>query len=708
MRKLWLMMLCGLVLLGTAAVSEARIFVNISDGTTNGTLNALPPPPATAPVPFIVGGLKLSQLSPAPPLPVPPATAVDATDTLTILGTTTSPCPSRPCTVYFPSGNVAPAQPLPTDTFIIQDASATNLARVTKLDSGTSSDRVSFSGVKITSRVAGKVLTVTYGIQTGDLRTLTATQASSYFVSAAFSGSFKTLGGTGVRATACKLGTATTDMDDASDACVRLSMVLNGTGVDGQGNTVSATIAVACNNQFATLNPCGTNGSWTGATGAFSGVNDGRSISCPNGCTPAQVGTLTAKFNGANETLQLTNSLNGVMSNVTDQDGGVEEAALALADEVSLDRWVTTSANSEKCKAVAKAPTTNDTRNITNKSSLPISFEYWCGQYSPAGPAGVALVSLAENALIPGAAGAKYMASRETFLPAPGTLLFKNIQTFTLNYQVAANVTEVPDTRLDLPVTYSDCVDGSIRVEIQLVDGSGVNKGTMKVYLGNVANNNYKTNGCQDFAASFPGGNVDIRNNQDARVDASGIAVNNPPACCVTFGSLQNGQIGNLFVRRAGIIVDRGLSGDPEGLNFKVMFVSGALNAFTVSGVPPTQPSALNTLLQVVTNVVRVTPTSTNGVYIVVTKLGGLLTNPDNPVVKVIPPSEIVINGGKFTTSVKVADIQPESGMPYAISLCPNGATDNTQFPSNGPPQPLDPTIPVGICIADNARFSFQ
>ena len=703
MRKLWLMMLCALAFLGTATVSEARIFVTISDGTTTldgKTLN-LPPAPLGA-----KGGFLLMKASPAPPIPPPPAVPTDATDTLTILGTTTSPCPSRPCTVYFPSGNVAPAQPLSTDTFIIQDVSATNLAKVTKLDSGTSSDRVSFSGVKITSRVAGKVLTITYGTELGDLRVLTSSQASSYFVSAAFSGSFKT--SAGLRATACKAGTVSTDMDDSTDACARLSVTLNGTGVDGQGNTVSATVAVACNNSFPTLNPCGTNGSWIATTGTFTGVNDGRSLSCPSTCSPVQVATLTGKFNGTNEVLQLTASLNGVMSNVMDQDGGVEEAAIALADEVSLDRWVMTSAQSERCRAVPKAPTTNDTRNITNKSSLPISFEYWCGQYSPAGPAGVPLVSLADNALIPGAAGAKYMASRETFLPAPGTLQFKGIQTLTLNYQVAADVTEVADTRLDLPVMYSDCVDGSIRVEIQLVDGSGVDKGTMKVYLGNDANNNYKTYGCQAFAASFPGGNVDIRNNPDARVDASGIAVSNPPACCVTFGSLQNGTIGNLFVRRAGIVVDRGLSGDLEGLNFKVTFVSGALNAFTVSGVPPAQPSVFNTLLQVVTNVVRVTPTSTNGVYIVITKLDGLLTNPDNPVVKVIPPSQIVINGGKFTASVKVADIQPESGMPYAVSLCPNGATDNTQFPPNGPPQPLDPTIPVGICIADNARFTFQ
>jgi hypothetical protein len=75
-------------------------------------------------------------------------------------------------------------------------------------------------------------------------------------------------------------------------------------------------------------------------------------------------------------------------------------------------------------------------------------------------------------------------------------------------------------------------------------------------------------------------------------------------------------------------------------------------------------------------------------------------------VVKVINPSDIVINGGKFTASVKVVDIQAEGGMPFAVSLCPNGTTEN---PTIIDPDPITgkPTV-VGICIADNARFSFQ
>jgi hypothetical protein len=313
MRKLWLSMLCALALVGTATVSEAKIFVNISDGTT--TLNAL----TSTTVPFTKVGLVLSKVSLAP------TGTTDVTDTLNILT-----CPTRPCTVFFPSGA---ATQQTGDTFKIQDVASTNLARVEKLDSATSSDRVSFKGVKFTSIVAGKVLTVTYGTQALDLRTLTTTQASSYFVSAAFSGSFKT--SAGLRATACKAGTVSTDMDDSSDACARLSVVMNGTTVDGQGSAVSTTVAVACNNAFPTLNPCGTNGSWTATTGTFTGRQRRPSLSCPSACSPSQVATLTGKFNGANEVLQLTASLNGVIANVMDQDGGVEDAAIALADEVA-------------------------------------------------------------------------------------------------------------------------------------------------------------------------------------------------------------------------------------------------------------------------------------------------------------------------------------------------------------------------------------
>jgi hypothetical protein len=674
MRKLWLIMLCTLAFLGTAAVSEAAISVRIFDGTTardGVTLN----------------GLKLIQAI------NPPVLNADTTTTLNILA-----CTTPPCTVLFPSGTAfssgeALPNPLPAGTtFKIQDVSSTNRARIEVLDAATSSDRISFKGVKFTSLVAGKTLTVTYGttlpaagtITPTDLRTLSSTQASSYFVSAAFSGFFRT--SAGLRATACKAGTVSTDMDDSTDACARLSVTLNGTGVDGQGNSVSATVAVACNNAFPTLNPCGTNGSWTATTGTFTGVNDGKSLSCPSTCAPKQVATLTAKFNGANEVLQLTASLNGVMANQTDENGGVEDATIGLAGEVPLNRWIATSATLERCKAVGKAPTTNDTRNIVSGASLPISFEYWCGQYAPV--PSVALVSLADSSLLPGAVSTRYMASRLTFLPEPGSLLFKNVSSLSFTYDVAFGTEATPtDPRLGT-LDFADCRDGSLRIEIQLVDSSGVDMGTAKVYLGSSTQDFFK-NECNLHENI----GLDIVGNPDARVDLSGLVGNLATPCCIAFSAANKGNVGNLRVRRIAFVVGRPLSGvsDPPE-NYKVTLTNASVN-----GIPAT--------LQAVTNIVRVTDLSTNGVSITITKLTSPTDVPPDPlpvprVVKVIPSSQIVINGGKFTSSVNVNEIAAESGASFAISLCPNGTTDN------------DPNLPantvLGNCIADNSRFTFQ
>jgi hypothetical protein len=119
MFKLLLSVCCALALLTTATVSDAKIFVNISDGTN--TLNAQPP---TVLPPFNVGGLRLSI--------TPPTLSgnLDNTFVHNILS-----CTTPPCKVYFPSGNVAPAAALGTDTFTIEDISSTSRARVEKFDS---------------------------------------------------------------------------------------------------------------------------------------------------------------------------------------------------------------------------------------------------------------------------------------------------------------------------------------------------------------------------------------------------------------------------------------------------------------------------------------------------------------------------------------------------------------------------------------------
>ena len=597
MRKLFLSVGCALILLATATVSDAKIYVNISDGTT--TLDAK----GSATVPFIKShvsspthGLRLSQRSDAP------TGSLDATATLTVLI-----CPTRPCTVFFPSGA---ATQQPGDTFKLQDVGSTTSlqARLEKFDSGSTADRVSFKGVKFTSIGTLKTLTVTYGNQAGDLRALTSSQATSYNISAAMSGSFKT--SLGARASSCKAGTVATDMDDpATEACVRLSIGLNGTATNGQlGNTT--TVSVPCNSTF-TVNPCG-GGTWTPSNGTFSGVTDGSSISCPSSCSPAQEATLVAKFNAANEVLQMTASTHGAIANVTDENGGVEESALALATEIGLPRWVTFSAAIERCRAEPKSPSINDTRNINDSSNLPISTEYWCGTLTPAGAAGVPLVSLADTLLLPGAASTRYEASRETFLPAQGQLKFKDITTMSFSYDQAFGPEANPvDARLG-NLTYADCTGGSTRLEIQVRSSQGADLGVVRVYLGDIDNGDNGKSGC-DGVESIVGAN--IVGNPDARVDLSGLAGNLAAPCCVTLAQARQGSLGNALVRKIAFIVSRPVSpaSDPAD-NYKVTFFDGNINGVT----------ALSSLM-VVTGFARV-PTeqlSTNGVSFVITKLTG-------------------------------------------------------------------------------------
>lgn len=673
MRKLFLSVGCALILLATATVSDAKIYVNISDGTT--TLNAKD----SATVPFIkthpsspTHGLRLSQSSPAP------SGTLDATATLTVLF-----CPTRPCTVFFPSGA---ATQQTGDTFKIQDigSATSSQARVEKFDSGSTADRVSHKGVKYTSIGTLKTLTVIYGNQAGDLRALTSSQATSYNISAAMSGSFKT--SLGARATSCKAGTLATDMDEpATEACVKLSIGLNGTATAGTlGNTT--TISVPCNSTF-TVNPCG-GGTWTPSNGTFSGVTDGSSISCPSSCSPAQEATLVAKFNAANEVLQMTASTHGAIANVTDENGGVEESALALATEIGLPRWVTFSAAIERCRAEPKSPSINDTRNINDSSNLPISTEYWCGTLTPAGAAGVPLVSLADTLLLPGAASTRYEASRETFLPAQGQLQFKNITTMSFSYDQAFGQEANPvDARLG-NLTYADCTGGSTRLEIQVRSSQGADLGVVRVYLGDIANGDNGKSGC-DGVESIVGAN--IVGNPDARVDLSGLAGNLAAPCCVTWAQARQGSLGNALVRKIAFIVSRPVSpaSDPAD-NYKVTFFDGNINGVT----------ALSSLM-VVTGFARV-PTeqlSTNGVSFVITKLTG---SANIGVVKVIRSGNITTDGNKYSVDphVNVNEIFPESDAQYSISLCPSGVEEtDPSLPAN---------TPIGICIANNARLTFK
>ena len=690
MRKLLVVLMCAAALLTTATVSEAKIYVNISDGTN--TLNAK----GSTTVPFLKShssslttGFKLSQLS---PLPANLASTADTTDTLTVLF-----CPTRPCTVFFPSGA---ATKQTGDTFKFDDigSATSSQARVEKFDSGSTADRVSFKGVKITSLVAGKILTITYGNTAGDLRALTSAQAASYGLSASMSGSFKTpvdpVTQTTTRATACKAGTAATDMDDpTTEACVKLSIALNGgTPLNGQiGNTT--TVSVPCNNSIS-VNPCG-GGSWS-TSGTFGSVADGGSISCPSSCSPAQESTLTARFNGLNEVLQMTASSNGSLGQVTEPNGGGEDSLLGLGTDIALPRWVTFSAAIDRCMAVPKTPSTNDSHNISD-SNLPVSIEFWCGNLTPAGGAGVPLVSLADTALLPGAASTRFEASRQTLLVAPGTK-FKDIKTMSFSYAQFVG-TDTVDARLG-PLLYADCHGGSTHLKIYLKSSQGANLGAAIVYLGNILNGDNGKSGCSGVEQIV---GADIPGNPDARVDLSGLPGNLFAPCCETFAQATQGQAGNALVTKIAFISARPFSppDDPDDKNFKVTFFDGSVNGF----------SALSSLM-VATGFTKV-PTeqlSTAGVSIVVTKLTG--TN-HLGTVKVIRSGNLSTAGNKYSANpnLTMSQIFAEVGASYIFSLCPSGV--ETGIDGHDITLDLDPVLypdpnlaVLGICLGNQGKLS--
>lgn len=702
MRKLALQLSLVLAVVASATASHANIFVKITDGTT--TLDGTTLNQSCVPLSSFPNGCSLSQapgfvVNQATDATSPANAGLDVTDTMVLLK-----CPTHPCTVFFPSGALTPQ---PGDTFKFADTNPTGpFARVVMFDSATSADRVSLRGIAITSLTAGKTLTLTYGTQVGDLR---AQNFTPYPATAAMSGTFRTA--LGSRATACSDGSTSTSV---GTPCVELLIKVNGTTVDGQGSSAVATTAVPCNNSFPTVNPCGTGGSWS-TTGSFSGVNDTNNMDCPSTCTPTSRGILTVVFKGASETLNLAASAHGAISSKSAQDGGLEENFLALADELGGNRWVPYTAANQRCQAVPKAPSTNDTRNINNNSNLPLSFELWCGFFAPlTSGTGVSLLSIvdqAESNLIGNLTGSQKPTSQTTqndasrvgFLPAAGQLAVKGITVLSLTYDVFVGTGPSGNSSLG-NLNFTDCTAGSLRVEFQLLDSkTRAPVGTANVYLGSNSADHFQSL-CNGFESTI---GTDLVNNPDARVDTSGLAGNLASPCCITFKKFQQGSTGQLLVRKMSLIVDHGIgvpltpcspSDTSACANHMVTFFDGNVNGFT----------ALSSL-QIVTGVTRTFDLSTDGVNIMITKL----SDPTAPasyqatlpkIVTIVPSTDITINGGKYTSSVNVNALEPNSGATYAVSLCPNGSAIDPIL------NPLQDTSgawrPQGICIPDQAIFT--
>ncbi len=652
MRKLALALGLMLAALAWATVSDAVMFVKYSDGTTAGTVDGqtfVTTTKCSTAVPSACFVLRKASLA--------PGGTTDVTDTMDLLT-----CATRPCRLFFPSGHPTAAQS--GDIFRIEDVSSTSRAQLVKFDAGTSADRVSVRGLRVTAVVAPKNLTLTFGTQVGDLRVLgTSATSSAYLATAAMSGFFRTTATGLTRATSCLAGTTSIDV---ADSCAKLTLAVNGTEVNGAGTTAIATVSVPCNNSFPTVNPCGTNGVWS-TSGSFTGINDNKTISCPSPCTTAHTGTAVVEFAGLH-VFQLTASAHSGMSNVTLEEGAAEEIAITFADELGANRWVA-SALAELCRAKPTGPTDGTTRNVNNNSTIPLSFQLECG-FATLATGGITLLSIVDpaEAALTGAALTLNDAGRVAFIPQP-ILELRDLNVVSLTYDVIVGTGPSGDPRVP-DIVFSDCSDGSLRLEFQVQDRRTGEIGFLTVFLGNNAGDGFQS-GCDGFESI----GLDIVNNPDARVDPSRLPGNLAEPCCITFRDAQQGVTGQLRIRKMSLIVDQG---SVPGLNNqKVTFLNGNVNGIQAA-------SALET----VTDFQRTFDLPTTGVSMVVTKISG----EDQGVKKVILNPEIT--GGEYRTQVNVNELSPDTGgTTYSVDLCLSGAASEG-LPAN---------TPIGICIPTQA-----
>lgn len=636
MRKLlpWLLRLAFIALV--AAVPDdalANIKLTISDGTSSVS--------PTSPKP----GFRVSMASPA-----------GSTTTLSLLS-----CPLRPCTVFFPSGMTSQQA---GDTFKFRDAcgatglptcpSATTtitttspVARVVKTDSST--DRIDLKGLQITALAAGagKTVTVTFETELGDL-TIVSSSSGSYPFSVTLNGSFtkkppQTSGGSGGLTAACPnpdLGLTNTQL---TTPCAKLALQVNGVTANGTGLSGIATASVPCKN--GTVTPCATVGGIYSSTGTIN-TTDSSSISCGTTCSPVHKVTLTAKFTVTDQTIALINSGIGAMSGLGEEEGGLEDLFHSLADELGANFWVAFTAGTELYRAVPKPPWTNETRNISNNSVVPIVFELQQADFVPAN-GGVTLTSIVTDGNLTADEQARNDRSYAAFIAQPLQLRWKDVTLLMLTYEFIVGDSFSGDPRSGT-LSFSDCAGAAFRLQVALTTKDGVDVGSLIVNLGS---QNQFTGGCAAAATTLSASN--LVDNRDPRVDPSLLLGQLASACCMTVKQSQ-GRYGNLFVRSISVVVDQAIFLTTPA-NYKVNLLEGVVN-----GIRATDSLVVASGYEQVTNL------PVDGRSIVITKLTG---TPIDPIV--IGNDAIETIGGRLRTQVPVQSLSPDpGGTTYSVELC--------------------------------------
>jgi hypothetical protein len=564
------------VIAGTPDDVSAAITVTISDGTSS----------LSAGTTASSRGFNLSASSP------------NGTNTvLNLLALTTTSAgncsTSTPCRRHFPSGNTVRQA---GDTFAIQSISTTNVARVEKTDvpaggtATTGADSVTLRGIKIFALTStARTFTLTYATQSGDLSTISST-SGNYAGAAKLKGQFRldTIapldGLSGSIAATCNSG--------VSSPCGQLSVKINLLTLNGGGSSASTlvTASIPCSTASGTVSPCGGGGFWSPAL--FAGdqflATDTGSVGCGTTCAPFWQSTLVVKFNAANQVFTLANS--AVSAVVPDTPAGLIDLAEALS-EPGIDVWVGSCSGVhtgvQPYRAVGAPPFGNKGRNQNDFATFPMTYSLTVGQLVPVTdgfPRFISIDGPEENILPPGDQERNDACSMSWVPSRFSRPKFGNFSQLALDYTAfVLGPADSGDSRLGI-LGFSDCT-ACFRVEIGLVDDTGLSRGTLKVYLGADTNTNHRTN----HAGSVPP--LALVSDPGYRVDASGM-LSKPEPCCITFADAQsNGRYGKLFVRSVTVVIDQDIEAANHLVTNLEAIVNGSSSNASMLTVANFQPS---------------------------------------------------------------------------------------------------------------------
>jgi hypothetical protein len=526
-----------------------------------------------------------------------------------------------------------------------------NIARVIKTDSST--DKIELKGLQITkiNNNTMRKVTVTYWTDS-DFTTVTS---GTYTWVASFIGDFTRArpqqGGTPLLTTSCSDPNGPGPIQWIPP-CARLRLFVNGNEKNDWGPDGTKAVAIPCKNgQF---NPCARFGGKTASSGTFD-TYETKSYATPN-FDPQHTAILhEATFTVAEQTLVLKNSGVVAMSNVKDEEFGVEDVFYSLADELGGNSWVHFSQGSEGYRAVPEI-----SGGKVTDPQIRIAFGLEQSELVPANK-GVTLTSIVTDPMLRPLEQARNDRSYVSYIAPLMKLTWDEVTKLILEYDYVAAPAFSDDTRIG-KLKFSDCAHGSFRVRVALVSRDGLDAGTLNIYLGST----------EQFKAGCAAVNLSKKNlmsetdDSAPRVDATTLHGKFTGPCCMTVKE-SKAAYGELYVRSISVVVDQG--GVKPIADYKV-----ELSDASVNGI------GIRKFLLVPGKLKPVDYVPTEGRSIVITKLTGAALAP-----LLIDNAAIIVSKNQLQATVPISELAPDQPEnKYRVELCLLG----------------------GLCIPDQATFT--